>query len=163
MKSDELRSLVREVLMEELSALRKQRNTTPAQATLNKTGVTNTLTTAAPIDACCVSVCSENDLILFARRVLQLAEDPSKRRAIEAGDFPFRLQQTDNDIVNQSINPADKPVVLESTINKGLINEKQISKLPRGTAVLKLGKRATITPLARDKARAMGIIIEKVT
>lgn len=50
----------------------------------------------------------------------------------------------------------------EVLINKGLINEKYIANLAPGTTALRLGKRAIITALARDKARSKGITIEKV-
>lgn len=50
----------------------------------------------------------------------------------------------------------------EALINQGLINEKHIANLARGTTRLRLGKNAIITALARDKARTMGITIEKV-
>jgi len=50
----------------------------------------------------------------------------------------------------------------EGLINQGLVNEKHIANLARGTTLLRLGKSAIITSLARDKARSMGITIEKV-
>jgi len=61
-----------------------------------------------------------------------------------------------------AVTQVNHPTVLESSFNKGLINEKQISQLPKATTLVKLGKHATITALARDKAKIMGIKIERV-
>ncbi|MEH6550325.1 MAG: ester cyclase [Pseudomonadales bacterium] len=59
-------------------------------------------------------------------------------------------------------NQANQSTAMASSFSKGLINEKQIGHLPKGTTLLQLGKRATITALARDKAQQMGIKIERV-
>jgi len=61
-----------------------------------------------------------------------------------------------NSLATASSAPGD------ALINQGLINEKHIANLARGTTLLRLGKSAIITALARDKARSMGITIEKV-
>jgi len=61
-----------------------------------------------------------------------------------------------------AVTQVNHSTVLESSFSKGLINEKQISQLPNATTLLKLGKHATITALARDKAKILGIKIERV-
>ena len=148
MNSAELRSMVHEVLLEELAALRSAKDTT---------------TSPASAEACWVPMRAESDLALFARRVLQLAEDPRKRQAIEGGVFPFRFERSTSGGPGTDVNPGTNSAAHESRIDKGLVNEKHINKLPQGTTILNLGKRATITPLARDQARKMGITITKET
>jgi len=150
MTSAELRSMVREVLLEEL-------------ATRKSAGDVTTTPGQSATEPCWVPMRAEKDLALFARRVLQLAEDPHRRQAIEGEVFPFRFEQSTSSSLSNGINPETSSVALESRIDKGLVNEKRIDKLPQGTTGLKLGKHATITPLARDKARKMGITIKKET
>lgn len=166
MNSAELRSMVHEVLLEELAALRSAKGvtTTPASAPKSVTDVAeHSLPGQSPTEACWVPMRAENDLAVFARRVLQLAEDPRRRQAIEDGGFPFRFEHSTSGSLSNGVNPGTNSAALESRIDKGLVNEKHINKLPQGTTILNLGKRATITPLARDKARKMGITITKET
>jgi hypothetical protein len=166
MNSAELRSMVQEVLLEELAALQSANGdtTSPASAPKSVTDVAeHSLPGQSPTEPCWVPMRAENDLALFARRVLQLAEDPRRRQAIEGGVFPFRFEQSTSDGLSNGVNPGIGSTALESRIDKGLVNEKHINKLLKGTTILNLGKRATITPLARDKARKMGITITKET
>jgi hypothetical protein len=166
MNSAELRSMVHEVLLEEFAALRNAEGvtTTPASAPNNDTDVAeHSLLGQSPTEPCWVPMRAENDLALFARRVLQLAEDPRRRQAIEGGVFPFRFEHSTSGSLSNGGNPGNSSAALESRIDKGLVNEKHINRLPQGTTILNLGKRATVTPLARDKARKMGITITKET
>lgn len=166
MNSSELRSMVHEVLLEELTALRNANGVSKAPASAQKSvaGIAETsLPVQAPAEACWVPMRAESDLALFARRVLQLAEDPRRRQAIEGGVFPFRFERSTSGGPRTGVNPGTSSAALESRIDRGLVNEKHINKLPPGTTILNLGKRATITPLARDKARKMGITITKET
>jgi len=72
------------------------------------------------------------------------------------------LQQLGIDPIGVEGHTDSNSRAVEGTINQGLINEKYIANLVRGTTLLRYGKRAVITALARDKARALGITIEKV-
>ena len=146
MNSAELRTMVQELLLEELTAMRKTKSPTAAKA---------------QDDACWVPMRAESDLAMFARRVLQLAEDPRRRQAIESGVFPFRFEQAISGNSISAVSSVTSSAALESRIDKGLVNEKHILNLTPETTILKLGKRATITPLARDKARKLGITITK--
>jgi hypothetical protein len=157
MNSAELRSMVHEVLLEELAALRSTKGVTTTPV------AEHSLPGQSPTEPCWVPMRAENDLALFARRVLQLAEDPRRRQAIEGGVFPFRFEQLTSGSLSDGVNPEISSPAIESRIDKCLVNEKHINKLPKGTTILNLGKRATITPLARDKARKMGITITKET
>jgi hypothetical protein len=152
MNSAELRTMVQELLLEELTAMRKTKSLTVAKTAKAAKG---------PDDACWVAMRAESDLAMFARRVLQLAEDPRRRQAIESGVFPFRFEHAISGNSISAVNPITSSAALQSQIDKGLVNEKHILHLTPETTILKLGKRATITPLARDKARKLGITITK--
>ena len=69
-----LSDLIREVLAEELARLRS--DGAPGQAAVRDEAV---------------SISTDADLQAFARRVLELSRDAETKRAIEKGQFPFRL------------------------------------------------------------------------
>jgi hypothetical protein len=46
-------------------------------------------------------------------------------------------------------------------IERGAVTERAVLKAAADGARLLLGRRAVMTPLARDKARSMGVEIEK--
>lgn len=101
-----------------------------------------------------VRIRSDADLAAFARRVLALAEDPATRQAIAAGRHPFRLETGDA--------PASgAPSGAAARIDSGLVTEAALAKLPRGAARLVIGPGVAVTPLARDRARKLGITIER--
>lgn len=104
-----------------------------------------------------VRIASDADLAAFARAVLQLAEDPNTRAAIAAGRHPFRLAGAAPAAANTAAHRGDS-----HRIDKGVVTEAALAKLPKGTQRLILGAGVSITPLARDKARARNISIERI-
>jgi hypothetical protein len=130
--SDALRRLVREVIETELAAAR--RGTAPGSES--------------------VRIASDADLAAFAQRVLILAEDPGVRQAIVAGRHPFRL-----DTPATTHHAAPNGDV--TRIDKGVVTEAALARLPRGAVRLVVGDGVTVTPLAKDRARRLGITIER--
>ena len=49
-----------------------------------------------------------------------------------------------------------------ASINSGVITESTLNKLPRGLSRLLLGPGVTVTPLAKDRARALGLTFERM-
>ena len=47
-------------------------------------------------------------------------------------------------------------------IDSGVVTESTLNKLPRGLAQLLLGPGVTVTPLAKDRARALGLTFERM-
>jgi hypothetical protein len=139
-----LRDLVKSVIAEEVAAIRKP-GATP---------------TPAPSEER-VTIASDGDLAAFARRVLSLASDPAKAKEIAAGRYPFRLART---AVQQTPAPTSQPIVpvaQSHRIDSGVITESTLNKLPRGLSRLLLGPGVTVTPLAKDRARALGLTFER--
>ena len=95
-----------------------------------------------------VRIESDADLLAFAKRILQL--DDKDRTALEARRLTFTLER------GQKAQPATA-----ARIDKGLVTEKQVQDLPKGTATLHLGKAARLTPLAQDRLRQRRIVIER--
>ena len=104
-----------------------------------------------------VTIASDADLAAFARQVLVLAEDPGLRAAIMGGRHPFSLARQGSAAPTDSVAAA-----ADHRIDKGVVTETAIAKLPKGVSRLLLGAGVSITPLARDKARSRNISIERV-
>ena len=100
-----------------------------------------------------VSVRTDQELAAFVTRLLRLAEDPRRRDDVRTGRLRFRLAPG-------GAGPAGtaRPV---RRIDKGAVTEAVVRDAARAGARLVLGRRAVLTPLARDRARAAGVEIER--
>jgi hypothetical protein len=83
------------------------------------------------------------------------------RREIEDQRHVFRLAPGPAPS-ERAASPA-RPVVHAARIDKGMVSERQIDALPPGTSQLVIGKSVRLTPLARDRARARGINLERAS
>ncbi|MEZ5833634.1 MAG: hypothetical protein R3D05_20880 [Dongiaceae bacterium] len=140
-----LRDLVKSVIAEEVAAIRKA--------------------PAAPVPAHAeerVAIANDADLIAFARRVLSLAGDPTKAKEIAAGRYPFRLTSATTPQHN-AVQTRQTPTATTQShrIDSGVVTESTLNKLPRGLSRLLLGPGVTVTPLAKDRARALGLTFER--
>jgi|SRR5215207_3243751 len=90
---------------------------------------------------------SDADLDRFVRGLL--ARPPAELEAIRAGRLRFTLQAG-----------APSGVV---RVDRGAVTERKVDEAAKAGARLVLGPGAVLTPLARDKARAKGIKIERET
>lgn len=132
---DDLRSVIRELLAEELAAIQGEAG-------------------APGIRAEEVSIDTDEALGAFVKRILELAKDDEARAEIEQGRHVFRL-------VNVTPPEAAAPQAAPARYERGLVTEKDIAKMPAGIAAIEAGKRVRFTPLARDELRRRGIKIER--
>ena len=139
-----LRDLVKSVIAEEVAAIRK-----PGSALAS-----------APSEERVV-IANDGDLVAFARRVLSLAGDPAKAKDIAAGRYPFRLARAAQQTRASTSQPT-APVPQSHRIDSGVVTESTLNKLPRGLSQLLLGPGVTVTPLAKDRARALGLTFERM-
>jgi len=98
-----------------------------------------------------VSLRSDADLDAFVRRLLHLFENPKHRDALRSGRLRFRVAPA---AVPGSAQPAHR-------VDKGAVTEAMVAGAAKDGARLVLGRRAVLTPLARDRARAAGVEIER--
>ena len=98
-----------------------------------------------------VSLRTDADLDAFVKRLLRLVENPQRRDALRAGRLRFRLAVAAGP---GSVQPAHR-------VEKGAVTEAMVRQAARAGARLVLGRRAVLTPLARDRARAAGVEIER--
>ncbi len=98
-----------------------------------------------------VSIRTDADLGTFVMHLLHLFENPKHRDALRAGRLRFRLAAP---AAPASVQPSHR-------IEKGAVTEAMVAASARAGARLVLGRRAVLTPLARDRARATGVEIVK--
>ena len=95
-----------------------------------------------------VSITTDAELAAFVRRVIE------QREAIQAGRLKFRLKRA-----RKSTEPA--PQGGSERVDKGIVTEKKVMAAARAGKRLVVGKGVVLTPLARDKARQLGVEIER--
>jgi hypothetical protein len=98
-----------------------------------------------------VSLRTDAELAAFVARLLHLFENPKHRADLRAGRLRFQLAAA-------GVAGAPRPA---HRIEKGAVTEAAVRAAARAGARLVLGPRAVLTPLARDRARAAGVEIEK--
>ncbi len=101
-----------------------------------------------------VSVRTDQELAAFVTRLLRLVENPRRRDDLRTGRLRFRLAPGGAAGAGGSARPVHR-------IDKGAVTEAAVRDAARAGARLVLGPRAVLTPLARDRARAAGVEIEK--
>jgi hypothetical protein len=101
-----------------------------------------------------VSVRTDRELAAFVSRLLRLVENPRRRDDLRTGRLRFRLAPGGAAGASASARPTRR-------IDKGAVTEATVRDAARAGARLVLGPRAVLTPLARDRARAAGVEIEK--
>lgn len=97
-----------------------------------------------------VRLATDQELHEFVLHVLALADNPKRRRDLLAGRFRFTLAPA-----------AATASAAEHRVEKGAVTERAVQAAASAGARLVLGPRAVLTPLARDRARALGVPIEK--
>jgi hypothetical protein len=142
LSSDELRAAVRAVL----------RDVLPAAVTGPVRDDVASVPTAALAGE--VVVHTDADLAVLLRRIAALCEDPAARAALREGRHGFRLAATPH-------RSGQRPGAATVRVERGAVTERAVAKAAADGARLVLGPKAVLTPLARDKARVLGVDIEK--
>lgn len=158
MDRDALRALVREVVRDAVKDLPRSAPAAappapaPVQSVADQIGLAPTGPLAAEqkhrTDT--VRLATDRDLDAFVRSLLRLFENPKTRADLKAGRLTFRLAGTASGAPGQT-----------RRIDSGAVTERHIADIAATGAGLVLGPRAVLTPLAREKARALGVSIEK--
>ena len=111
-----------------------------------------------------VNLSTDEDLAAFVKRLLDL--DPGQREELRSGRKRFRLASPQPPSVPAGagqVNGAERvgPSAPVRRIERGAVTEAVIAAAARAGERLVLGRGAVLTPLARDRARASGVQIEK--
>jgi len=100
-----------------------------------------------------VVIATDADLQAFARRVA--AASDGERAAIASGAMAFRLAEG---AAPAATRPEPTNVV---RIEKGAVTERHVREAAGSGSSIHLGRKAVLTPLARDRARAAGVEITR--
>jgi hypothetical protein len=103
-----------------------------------------------------VDLRTDADLEAFVRALARRLENPRDRMAILSGRLRFGLGAT-----GQATAARDLPVGAVIRIEKGAVTERHVREAAEKHARLVLSPRAVLTPMARDRARSLGVEIEK--
>jgi hypothetical protein len=103
-----------------------------------------------------VDLRTDADLDAFVRSLVRRLENPRDRMAIRSGKVRFRLGATAPSGGGAAGSAA--PVM---RVERGAVTERTVRDAARDGARLVLSRRAVLTPMARDRARSLGVEIEK--
>lgn len=151
----DLRALVRELLAEEIAAIRAE------------------LLGGVQVER--VRVASGADLTEFAQSVARRAQDPAFAAALRDGRLRFEpegqgqgFSAAPTAAVRMQAPAPVQPTALVTPVpagvpelRKGLVTERDIASVAEGETRLRITKSARLTPLAGDEARRRGIRIER--
>ena len=128
---------------------------------LNKHGIkSNELVDKSRVEES-VSIRNNEELGRFVKKLIEMAKDHNLRENILSNKYVFHLSNIKNE---QS---SDKKMnYFESSSNSinfesGMITEKKILDLPDHVEVVRIGKNARLTPLARDTINKLGKTTER--
>lgn len=99
-----------------------------------------------------VRLTGDADLQSFVYRLLDHFENAKLREDVRAGRLKFRL-------ANGAAAGAEPGAV--ERIEEGAVTERRVTAAASAGTRLVLGRRAVLTPLAREKARSLGVLVEK--
>ena len=163
MSEAELRAMVREVLREALAGRDGGGKAAAPQPPARGAG--NAARSERVTEP--VRLASDADLAAFVRRLAALMTDPASAAAIKDGRHRFTLEAKPPTVAAPSARPAgESSVTALSAVSAapasltGTITEAKVARLAHG-AMVTLAPGAVVTPLARDRARAMGITIQR--
>jgi hypothetical protein len=99
-----------------------------------------------------VALGSDEDLDRFVRSLAARLEDPRERDAIRSGALRFTLGGATG-------SRAHPPSAMR--VERGAVTERTVARAAADGARLVLAPDAVLTPLGREKARALGVEIER--
>ena len=142
----DLRALVREVVRDAVAEL------VPPPTVANHNGFqpTGPLNADEKTRVDIVRIASDTDLDGFVRQLLRLFENPKTRADLRNGRLSFRLAGA----------PSSSSAA-SHRIDGGAVTERHIVDVAASGGGLILGRKAVLTPLAREKARALGVSIQE--
>lgn len=142
---EDLRSLVRELLSEELNKVNKK----------NSDSINDLREEKVVID-------NSKHLNSFVRRILDLSKDRKIVTEIMEGNYIFKLSNdhqrfTNTSDIGNTINNSARSI----NFLKGLITERDIMSVGENVSTITIGKFVRITPLAMDEIKKRSIKIER--
>lgn len=110
-----------------------------------------------PLPDVVVSVSTDTELTALVNRIQRLYDDPSTRSDLQAGRIRFRLATAEP----ADLAPAPALGPARQRLIKQLVTERDVAAAHQAGVTLVVAPRAVVTPLARDKAKALHVVIER--
>jgi hypothetical protein len=104
-----------------------------------------------------VTLDSDADLQRFVAALLTRVANPRELEALRAGRLRFALRRTPDPSTPAAAGAQARTV----RVDKGAVTERIVREAAAAGARLVLARRAVLTPLARDQARALHVAIER--
>jgi hypothetical protein len=144
-----IRNLVREVISEVVAGEEKAGPGQPKSSRAARKPVVEEVT-----------ISSDADLSRFVKHLLALSKNTETWLAVEEGARKFRYKGGVTDVVKGATRST--PTGKVERVEKGVVSETRIVVLAKeGVSRIELGRSAVLTPLGRDKARHLNIIVER--
>ncbi|MEA2295396.1 MAG: hypothetical protein QOE86_3035 [Solirubrobacteraceae bacterium] len=99
-----------------------------------------------------VTIDSQADLDAFVRDLMRRLENPRDRLAIRAGKLRFALRRP-------AVGSDGRPPAMR--VERGAVTERLVAEAAAAGSRLVLGPKAVLTPMGRDRARSLGVEIDK--
>jgi len=108
-----------------------------------------------------VVITSQGELDRAVRRILSDSMDPRLRGAIEHGELSFVLGAP-TPPEGGGASPRERSGGgTVHRVDRGAVTEKHVRAAAQAGAVIMTAARVVVTPLAKDKARSLGVVITK--
>jgi len=146
-------SNLREIIRETLGELLGQGGAQRLSALASGGGGTSQIS-SKPTDVF-VQVRDDVDVAALVHQIVGLCADPEKRSALSTGSLRFRLVDSSDDTQAHAPRPQELTV-----IEKGAVTEAVVRRAAKAGTRLLLGPRAVLTPLGRETAHTLGVVIE---
>ncbi len=111
---------------------------------------------ASSAEARHVRLATDEDLHNFVLTVVRLADNPARRHDLLTGRLRFTLSGSAGGPA-----PDGQPRQGAFRIETGAVTERAVQAAAKAGERLVLGRRAVLTPLARDRALSLGVPIER--
>jgi hypothetical protein len=104
-----------------------------------------------------ISLSSNSDVFVFVQRILDMATDSATANRLRSGQIRFELALSQPGSAAVDAGTANSALRIE----RGAITESMVNKAAAEGGKLIAGSAAVITPLARERARKLGVTITK--
>lgn len=151
--SDLIREVIREVLQDVVAS----------QVREAVAGADPGAGSRAPDGAEVVAIRSQADLDAAIRRVLADGGHPARRAALQSGKVRFVLgvQPASQSAAQSAAQATASAAGGVHRVERGALTERQVRAAGQQGAVIHITRRVVVTPLAKERARAMGVQIVK--
>jgi len=160
---DNLRSLIRALIEQELLALKAENSDSSGLKQVSDFKKTVPTVRRESVRQESVRLNSDEDVAAFVERILKLAAEPAGREALESGHHRFRLNaDTASPKKPHSSNAGSKSGIdTVSRVEHGLLTERACRQFAADLQSLVIGRSVRVTPLAADWLRRKGITIKR--